>query len=66
MSYVVELCGEVGVSLMHPVINALYILGYEVLDRTREEASGKNGGNQSAKLGFRRADEIFNASSMFT
>jgi uncharacterized protein YwgA len=68
MSYVVELCGEVGVSAARLVINALYILGYEVLDRVAEEEDTfeKNKMNQNDRLGFRRGDENFDVSSMFT
>lgn len=68
MSYVVELCGEVGVSSATPVINALYILGYEVLDRVKNGQGilENNSTSQSPKLGFRRADENFDVSSMFT
>lgn len=68
LSYVVELCGEVGVSVTYPIINALYILGYEVLRGVRgDNSSAKRGGiSQQADLGFRRADENFDPSSMFT
>jgi uncharacterized protein YwgA len=66
-SYVVELCGEVSVSATHPALNALYILGYEVLNRVgsnRNNAADKN--LERADLGFRQANENFDASSMFT
>jgi hypothetical protein len=68
MSYVVELCGEISVSVAYPVINALYVLGYEVLSKMGQEQDGgmKNAVSQNAKLGFRRADENFDVSSMFT
>jgi hypothetical protein len=68
MSYVVELCGEVGVSAACPVINALYILGYEVLsEETREQDNHeRDDGTHSTGWGFRRADENFDVSSMFT
>lgn len=65
-SYVVELCGEVSVSETRPVLNALYILGYEVLNRVRSDdqsSTGKQSGRPD--LGFRQADENLNASSMF-
>ena len=68
LSYVVELCGEIGVSVTYPVINALYILGYEVLQGAREEGNGtkRKGISQQDNLGFRRADENFDPSPMFT
>jgi hypothetical protein len=68
MSYVVELCGEVGVSAACPVINTLYILGYEVLNRQQGERERSNHGNsvREERLGFRRADENIGVSSMFT
>jgi hypothetical protein len=68
LSYVVELCGEVGVSVTHPVINALYILGYEVLQGVRadKDIAKTKGVNHQADLGFRRADENFDPSPMFT
>jgi uncharacterized protein YwgA len=66
-SYVVELCGEVSVSETHPAVNALYILGYEVLNRAgsgRQSATSKQ--FERIDLGFKQADENFDASSMFT
>jgi hypothetical protein len=66
-SYVVELCGEISVSATHPVLNALYVLGYEVLNRAvSDRCSVRNKGVDRAELGFRQADENFDASSMFT
>jgi hypothetical protein len=66
-SYVVELCGEVSVSETHAALNALYILGYDVLNRVRSERKSATSRQfERADLGFRRADENFNASSMFT
>jgi uncharacterized protein YwgA len=68
LSYVVELCGEVSVSVTHPAINALYILGYEVANPVRRHScsSGKKNMMAHGDLGFRQADENFGASSMFT
>ena len=68
MSYVVELCGEIGVSAAYPVINALYILGYEVLNRELGDRYplNRNDSDRAARLGFRRADENVGVSSMFT
>jgi uncharacterized protein YwgA len=66
-NYVVELCGEVSVCETHPALNALYILGYEVLNYVRSEReSVARKQFERADLGFRQADENFNASSMFT
>jgi hypothetical protein len=50
------------------VINALYILGYEVLERPRtgDSSEKSNDTYQKADLGFRRADENFDPSPMFT
>jgi uncharacterized protein YwgA len=68
LSYVVELCGEVDVSITCPVINAVYILGYEILERPRIGGSSekRKDSYQQADLGFRRADENFDPSPMFT
>jgi uncharacterized protein YwgA len=68
ISYVVELCGELSVSVTHPAINALYVLGYEVANRVGRNScsSGKKNMTTHADLGFKRADENFDASSMFT
>nr|MDO8098917.1 hypothetical protein [Candidatus Njordarchaeota archaeon] len=68
LSYVVELCGEVGVSVTYPIINALYILGYDVLPRVREDdrTAKRKGANLQFGLGFRRADQDLDPSPMFT
>jgi uncharacterized protein YwgA len=66
-SYVVELCGEVSVSETHPALNALYILGYEVLNQvisSRYSMAIKE--SERLGLGFKQDDADFNASSMFT
>jgi hypothetical protein len=66
-SYVVELCGEVSVSETRPALNALYILGYEVFNRVRSDRkSAACKQFERADLGFKQADEDFNASFMFT
>jgi len=68
LSYVVELCGEVGVSVTYPIIYALYILGYDVLQRVREDdrTAKRKGANLQFGLGFRRADQDLDPSPMFT
>jgi hypothetical protein len=66
-SYVVELCGEVSVSETHPALNALYILGYEVLNQViSNHYSMASKKSERVGLGFKQADADFNASSMFT
>ncbi|WXG46000.1 MAG: hypothetical protein WED05_04935 [Candidatus Atabeyarchaeum deiterrae] len=68
LTYVVELCAEVGVSATQLVLNALYILGYEAMKRARtsDPALRMIGSNRDAELGFKRADEHFDPSTMFT
>jgi uncharacterized protein YwgA len=68
LSYVVELCGEVDFSVTFPVINALYILGYEVLQENKEDdcSAKRRDCSRQTDPGFRRASENFDQSSMFT
>jgi uncharacterized protein YwgA len=68
LSYVVELCGEVSVSVTCPVINALYILGYEVIQGSKADSCEAKSEEHSrrADLSSKYADKNFDQSSMFT